>query len=332
MQRFATLKKDSFLPLSWAFVSLLSVTTPLPLRTPIMLATRIGSLALLAASILAATVRAEPETQPPAGGFTVAKLKEAIGKLGYDLMPHSTDEIFWISVNREKTAFSVRVSLSSDRTNLWMTTPLNDLSESHMTNQEAIRRLLQENETIGPARFSFLEAEKNLRLQRPTPNRDMSAVKLRKEIESFDALARKTKPLWLREAFIRIGSVPPEVLQEGRDHLKGEWQVLEMWNFDKPVPTENIQKTKPVFRFDGDKVHTVNGGSTSTANYMVDPRGKLGRIDLIEKNVATHGIYKLENDTLTLLFSAIGDDRPTDAEMKPNPKVIKIVLKRAGKP
>lgn len=292
-------------------------------------------LAGVVAALLAGTAIAQPEkeVESPPGGYNAAKLGEVLKKMGYDAQPQQSPGSYLVTINREGIVYTTRVLVSSDRTNIWITTILDVVPPAVAANPEASRRLLLENETIGPARFTYNGIDSVFHLSQKLGNRAMTPAKLKKAIEENDALARKTAPLWRYEAFVRIGKVPAEVLEPELKKFQGEWTLTESFEAGAKIPDERIKNLKPVIRFDGTKYSLQVGANIDARTIAIDPRGEVGRIDFIttEGSVLT-GSYKLEGDVLTIVAPADAKlGRLKDFEMKPGSKNTKLVMKRTPK-
>src|SRR5262245_46520609 len=117
----------------------------------------VGSVVLLAALTAATAQDAKPGPTPPPGGYTPAQLGETLKKLGYE--PEATGsakDTFRIAITRtdRKITHVLRVD-PVDATVIWCDTTLARFSEKCQPNAEAMRRLLEKNDRIGPAMFSY---------------------------------------------------------------------------------------------------------------------------------------------------------------------------------
>jgi hypothetical protein len=68
----------------------------------------------------------------------------------------------------------------------------------------ALLALLRENWALAPAHFAF--NKDGLYLHRSLENRGLTPVRLRKEIDEFDALVRRTSPIWSKKNFAPPGA------------------------------------------------------------------------------------------------------------------------------
>jgi RNA polymerase sigma factor (sigma-70 family) len=115
-----------------------------------------------------------------------------------------------------------------------------------------------------------------------------------------------------------------------KDGLQGTWVPMSAEQDGKQVPEEVLKDKNFEMVFTADKVNLPVKGE-QVASYKINPDKKPKEIDLLvgEEKTARKGIYRLEEDTLTLCVpEAAGAERPTEFATKEGTKHILIVLKK----
>jgi uncharacterized protein (TIGR03067 family) len=115
--------------------------------------------------------------------------------------------------------------------------------------------------------------------------------------------------------------------------LEGVWAVERMEQKGKKLPTDLVMRVRLEVR--GDRFTFINGQTEFTSKLtQFDPFGKPKAIDLtrdIDKQTVL-GIYRLEDDTLTVCTSTRGT-RPSAFEAGPeSPNVLTIYRRVAARP
>ncbi len=122
--------------------------------------------------------------------------------------------------------------------------------------------------------------------------------------------------------------------KKGLKPFQGKWQIAEAEERGEVAPAEKIKN--PV-TFDGDKMEiTGYGGTTIKWTITLRPEKEPAEIDAaypkdVEKVQVLKGIYKFEDDTLTIALGLDTDStRPTKFESKGGSKPsLVLVLKKA---
>jgi uncharacterized protein (TIGR03067 family) len=272
--------------------------------------------------------------QPPDGGpLTPTQLGEMLEKLGFE--PKSlaaTKDRYQFWIERDGVRFQYNLSLADSRKQLWLSTGLVEIPEN--APPAALRRLLEENDTLGRPNFVCNKSNRTVYLVLPIENQGVTSARLRKEIEQLDGLARKTRPLWQSDNFVKLWGVPDDVAKEGRDALRGEWKIVERWNAGKRTLNSDLKKLDTRLRIVDGKAHwtfKVNGKDvTDEQSLAVDPRRTPKALDLMRSDGQVQAaVYELADDTLTIAAGAgLGLARP--ASLDEGKKGIKLVLKRTG--
>jgi uncharacterized protein (TIGR03067 family) len=289
----------------------------------------VGSVVLLAAAAVATAQDAKPGPTPPPGGYTLAQLGETLKKLGYEpeAIGNAKDS-FRIAITRNDRKITYTLWIDSvNAAVIWCDTVLARFSDKCQPNAEALRRLLEENDRIGPSVFNYDKADRSLFLSGPIPNQDLTPAALRKAIDACDETARKAEPLWRFCNLVRLSTVPADVAGPAIAALQGEWTAVELVNLGTTVPKEQLAQLS--IRFDGDRMYASNGQMKITTTVVVDPRRQPAAIDMITAEGAIElAIYQLDGDTLTIVFRPNHKPRATGFEIKPGEQMSKMVLKR----
>ena len=290
--------------------------------------------AALAAAVVAGPLSAQQpakSVEPPAGGYTPAQLIESLTKLGYEPTVYGANkDKCWISLNRGDYRTTVAFEVSSDRTTVWLDGPMNYISDPSQVPAKAVQRLLQENDKIGPAHYTYEASNKRFHLFRAHGNRDWTPKKLRQEIEEFDDLIRKQEPVWRSDNFVRLAPVPAAVEKAEQANLEGTWKLVEGRNNGVVTPPEQVAKSNVLVTFKGNKMTSVTDGKTLEWTMFLEPTRKTKGVDFVlsGSDRVEAGIYKIEGDKLTIHFSAIGVERPASFDIPEGDKRNVLVLVR----
>jgi len=174
-------------------------------------------------------------------------------------------------------------------------------------------------------------------------NADLTAERLKREIEHFDTTVRKTQDYWRGENFRPVEAVaapttdsaalpptpppaqPVSIARESGDAEKliGEWRVIEIRVNEQKTPDDVLAARKPgmVIRRGRDRegkvIAELQIAPDRTRTVILSAVSGLPtqRIELIDdQGRIESGNYRLEGDTLTLLFSPPGT--PADGGRK----------------
>ncbi len=130
--------------------------------------------------------------------LTTTSLRTMLTNMGYrveTLSPGSLNPKYRIRMTRHKLNLIVNVSLSSDGSTMWLSAPVLRKSDVDRAPARALKKLLAANWDITPSVFK-LGSDGMLYLSRFKMNKDMTAVKVRDEIEGLAKHLDKTRDLW----------------------------------------------------------------------------------------------------------------------------------------
>jgi uncharacterized protein (TIGR03067 family) len=137
----------------------------------------------------------------------------------------------------------------------------------------------------------------------------------------------------LLTAFHALAGDEPQ--KKRTDDLKGSWSVVSMTLGGQPAPEDLVKNYEATF--DGRNYKNIIGKEVlEEGDYTIDETKSPKTIDLDIKTGPDHGkrqlgIYKIDGETLTLVFSEPDSgDRPKSFETSPGIVVLKIVLKRSS--
>src|SRR5690606_1910229 len=113
----------------------------------------------------------------------------------------------------------------------------------------ALLALLEENERIGPAHFAFRRQDGRVHLYRPLPNRGVTAAVMRKQLDAFDELVRRTEKLWDPDNF---KPAAPDAGERAR--LRGTWKVVAIEQKGAKLSEADVAASRMSLTFTPDKL------------------------------------------------------------------------------
>jgi hypothetical protein len=163
------------------------------------------ALVLVVLFLIPATLSAgqdEAAKKPGSEALTPTGLGALLNDLGYEPKEAGKKkDIYDIAVERDNWKIFIRISLSGDRKSIWLDASTVALKDPDAAKPAAWLKLLELNNEIVPARFSYDKKFKQLHLLKPFDNRGFTPARMRQEIDAFDALMRRTEPVWAPKNF-----------------------------------------------------------------------------------------------------------------------------------
>ncbi|MEZ0263578.1 MAG: hypothetical protein ACAI43_02535, partial [Phycisphaerae bacterium] len=103
-----------------------------------------------------------------------------------------------LKISRNGWTYNPTVSLSADRTMLWISSPCADLAPAAVGTAPAEKMvaLLQKNAEFGPGYFNYKPAVGKIYYSVPAANVNLTAKDLRQKLEQFCDDIRSTEELW----------------------------------------------------------------------------------------------------------------------------------------
>jgi uncharacterized protein (TIGR03067 family) len=300
----------------------------------------------------------------PAGAASTETLGKLLRDLAFEPKALSPD-VFQVSVVRDHWPVHVMLSLSTDGRRIWMESKFAPVEEPDRVPASAWKKLLEANEKIGPAHFTFEPGDRRIHLYKPFENQNLTSERLQREIEQFDLTVRKTQEFWRGDNFkpvlplaesakanvpdlsapkVEVPALPASREVDPAERLMGEWKIVELHLKGRRTPDDIVNSRKPSLTVraardgefgtagKGKVVAELRTGSDGGRTVCVDLSGVTltgaRPIDFIdEREKKEQGIYKLEGETLTLCFAAPGEPRPTEFNSS-DAKSWTIVLKK----
>lgn len=153
--------------------------------------------AVLALALLAPAAGAQPERG--AGRLDHAAVRGLLTTIGYqprEVQNESGPELEIVLRPPGGLAVTTRVTLSKDGSLVWLVAWLKKVPAGRTINGNAVLDMLAQNDAIGPTHFSYHEGRRWFFLNRPVPNHDLTADRLRAELSQLGATIARTEPLW----------------------------------------------------------------------------------------------------------------------------------------
>jgi uncharacterized protein (TIGR03067 family) len=334
------------------------------------------SLLILVLSGLPALAQPDVTIRPTPAAPGTEALGRFLHELGFTPKALSPD-VFQVTVDRERWAVHIMLSLSTDGRRVWLESKFAPVEDPDRVSPQAWRRLLEANEKIGPAHFTFDKTDRRIHLYKSFEHQALTAARLKAEIEHFDRTVRATQDYWRGDNFKPViaaseptppaqrtvlpkqddGPLPPlppfpvppgaaaapTVDLGDSERLLGEWEITELHVRGQKTPDELVRGRKPGVTFrrarDGDPGPAVKNkivadlrtgpDNTRTVWVSFEPTAPVKRIDFTDTgDRAEQGIYKLDGDTLTLVFASRGAPRPQSFENVTDGTGWTLVLKR----
>jgi hypothetical protein len=160
----------------------------------------VALIGLCLCSLLGGSAAGQSGTPASAPGrLDAAGLRAALTTLGYqprEVRNEAGPEYEIVLRLRTGAAVTTRVTLSKDASLVWLVAWLKKVPPGRTVSGNAVLDMLVENDTIGPAHFSYNERVRWFFLNSPVVNQDLTPDRLRGEIDHVALIAARTEPLW----------------------------------------------------------------------------------------------------------------------------------------
>ena len=163
----------------------------------------------------ASLAQTDPIIRPvPVTGIGTEMLGRFLREMDHVPKPLSPD-VFQITVERDHWPVHVMLSLSADGRRVWLESKFAPVEDPDRVPPQTWKKLLEANEKIGPAHFSFDPRDRRVHLYKSFDNQHVTSKRLKEEIGHFDATVRKTQDCWRGENFKPvIASNDPSVIPD----------------------------------------------------------------------------------------------------------------------
>ena len=278
------------------------------------------------------------DTEKPKSPEKDALDSERIGKLLKDLgyEPLSLSEtVHQVSVSREGWKVHIMVSLTGEGDRLWLECKFAPIAQPQTVPASAWLKLLEENERISPAHFSFDKSDKRIHLYKAFDNVGITPARLKKELDAFDAIVRRTQNIWRIENFEAIETllVLPRAVEEPKTPVsfEGKWRLVRFETKGESITEEQLSTRKLHASIADDRaIIKIGPGPERKLRLKLDASQKPKRIDFIDDtdDKVEAGIYIIETGLLTICVAGPSEDRPRQFATDPKNKHWLLVLRR----
>jgi uncharacterized protein (TIGR03067 family) len=279
---------------------------------------------------------AEPEKSkaPAKDSFSSEQIAKLLKDLGYE--PQAlADEVHQVSIDREGWKIHIMVSLAHDADRIWLECKFAPIAQPEIVPASVWQRLLEENERIGPAYFTFDKSDKRIHLYKAFDNVGVNPARLKKELDGFDVVVRRTQEVWRSDKFAPAEIVPiaPRIIEaqtEEADNLKGKWRIIRVETKGESITEERLTASKYSLTIDGDKAVLKMGIEPERkVKLKLDAKKKPKQIEFIDdKDRIEKGIWIIETGLLTICVAGAGEDHPRQFVTDPKNRNWLLVLKK----
>lgn len=144
--------------------------------------------------------RAQDKPAAGAGRLTDASLEAMLKNLGHTPTATKSESgkrtYYRLDLSEDSFTFVVDLSLDPEGARLWFSAPLVKVPERDRVALDRLWKLLESNDDILPASFSYDASRQRFYLNLTVDNRDITPAVLRKELSTFTRTIEKTYPLW----------------------------------------------------------------------------------------------------------------------------------------
>jgi hypothetical protein len=165
-----------------------------------------GVLALAVSGRLVKADEVKKEESKPAAraeALTHETLKTMLENLGYKpqtIKSTRGSPMYKFAFDRASWSFTLYVSQSEDKKNVWMSSYLGGLPEPAKLRADILEKILAKNFDIGPMHF-VVKSPRRLYLELPLANKGITAGQMREQIEEFTVTIKSTETLWNPEKY-----------------------------------------------------------------------------------------------------------------------------------
>lgn len=252
---------------------------------------------------------------PGSDSLTPDTLKQLLDAMGYE--PRSLDQAVEVTIDRDRWPVHISFSISDDGEFLWLAAKFSPISDVDNLPSEALLRLLEANDQIGPAHFAYRPEDRRIHLYRPVANLDVTAPVLRQRIDEFDTLVRETEDVW-RSSNFRSVSTPARPMEPAAASdavkLSGTWRVIGIETGGQDASAEEVAASQMTFTFDEDTLIIRRPTrDQELTHYQIDTAVTPARMDITNaEEQVEKAIYRLEGNRLMICFAEPGHERPVD--------------------
>ena len=262
-----------------------------------------------------------------------AQLDKMLKDMGLQQRPLSPN-VWQTTIDRDGWKVHVLLSLAQEGSRIEFECKFSTIADPEIVPASAWLKLLEENERITPAHFSYDKFDRRIHLYKAFDNIAVTPARLKQELDNFDSTVRRTQNVWRSENFTAAEplSIPPRTTdQEPKktSGLDGAWRLVRLETRGQSTTEQHLAAGLGV-TFTGDKVALNIGVEPErTAAVRIDPSQKPKAIDFISANDRVEkGIYLEETGLLMICVAGAGEDRPRQFATDPKNRAWLLVLKR----
>lgn len=153
---------------------------------------------------LAGVSRADPPEKPQAaparGKLTNEELGEMLRNFGYETSTSKSMDgkltYYRVDIDHGDFRYIVYATVLEAQNKVRFQLPLGTVAEPEKVPAEQLWKLLEENAKIMPMSFYYLSGSKQFQLNCDVENRELTPVRLRKELDETLKVAKRTYALW----------------------------------------------------------------------------------------------------------------------------------------